>query len=200
MGARDSGWRTLRLPPSAGARTGSPFTARSFGDLATIVEGTCARLMAGSTASAADVSSFWALRSDRSADMGLIMGILRGCRVTLGWSLPGTLAQVTIMTGLDIFLLGAAFSSKGIPGGARRVRGGFRGCLVPPTRVRACVFAGKAGSLARIRPRPREKGSASYCDSRKCRTNPCQLRQFCIRGSRLRPSISREGGEKTCRS
>lgn len=132
--------------------------------------------------------------------MGLIMGILRGCRVTLGWSLPGTLAQVTIMTGLDIFLLGAAFSSKGIPGGARRVRGGFRGCLVPPTRVRACVFAGKAGSLARIRPRPREKGSASYCDSRKCRTNPCQLRQFCIRGSRLRPSISREGGEKTCRS
>ena len=175
------GWRTLRLPPSAGARTGSPFTARSFGDLATIVGGTCARLMAGSTASAADVSSFWALRSDRSADMGLMTGILRGSRVTtLGWSLPGTLAQVTIMTGRVIFFLGGAFSSKGIPGGARRVRGGFRRCLVLPRRVRACAFAGKAGSLARIRPRPREKGSASYCDSRKCREPILvSLGQFC---------------------
>jgi hypothetical protein len=102
--------------------------------------------------------------------MGLMTGILRGSRVTtLGWSLPGTLAQVTIMTGRVIFFLGAAFSYKGITGGARRVRGGFRGCLVPPRRVRACAFAGKAGSLAQIRPKPREKGSASYCDSRKCR-------------------------------
>ena len=113
------GWRTLRLPPSPAALTGSPFTVRSFGEAAATMR-TCASV-AGSSASAFCASSFDAERRDRSAERGFGPGTFRGRGViTLGWSLPGALARTTHVE----VILGRSFFSNEGSGAAMRVREG----------------------------------------------------------------------------